>query len=988
MKKFYLVITSLFLILLFAAISSLGISASNEKVIFISDAGINSGGDGSSAQSPLAYRSYGIINYDANYPTYSYDSILYQACYKLANTGGTVVICGEVKLDFYKVQGNGATIRDFFFPYHPESNIKITSVYNGVDYRQTNNARLILQTPACMVSQGPLEIDNVNICTMPSNYGSATGRVIAGGGYPMTIGSGVKCIPLDINGNTIVFPTANLYPEICGGHRYSNTVAYRGTSKLTINGGTFYRAIGGNYGLTSNAYGKLTGDSSLTIGGNAEIKGNVYGTNYASGAVQFGDSYINITGGIINGTIYGVASGGYGSPNCKLYINIIGGNISVDSIYGNNSSLTNDSLKRYNPSQSIITISSTALASSLVSKLKNFTEIVLPPSYLSGVNLSSAPIKSTYFAGDYFDPSGLAINQMYLTTAYSINYSKNNTNFSFSAGVDSPLEAGTNNITIKYGSFTVANFPISVVDRPKIRAEGAMIRTDSEKQGLRFVAYMENPTVGFTIDEYGFLAVRSDSISSADELKIDGTGAAGMLTRVKSTGYAIKTDANGFYFDGLISNIPIEEYSLSYSALAYYIFTFNGKQYTAYSEIIERSVKSVAEAAVISQNESEGKKQFIQNNVISAINTGRKSTFDQNIVNNRVEMANNLMRKMSLVKWVCNDNMDFKGDSEFTSTLQYTKGITYTGIPYIAGSNGFTNIQQWLKLYPEGSTYTGETGWNTMLGNQCSSAVIRAIQPFTNSNTFSQFSVMNSLPREAHPSYTKVGPYNIDDYSLTTQAVTQSNGSTEAEREQIIYESYAESKNGDFIVSRWISSQGTLLGHIRIVSSVHVVRNSQGKIDGQNSYMITHEQCSTMDKTKYSTWRIDYKYRFNQLYNSTGTSAKYIPIRLNSYETSYFATPYLTITNANNAANISSGISGRVMSNYHIYEVILNITDAQGNSVIELSSYPFQETWTDLRLLDSNNVISSLPKGDYRYSLKISCADETVEYIAFDFKIN
>ena len=258
MKNKTFLIAILPALLLAALLFSLPAKASN-AVVYISDDGT---GDGSSPSSPLRATS---SNYDpsAASPKYHLDSVLYQAADKLKTTGGTIVFVGPVTLDIGNCYGNGVSMRDYPLPEWGARKITFTSFYDGVDYRETNGARLILKNPATLSIGGWAVFKNMDICTQGRDEShTAANRVIAAKGYTLYMDVGVRTYSLDDEGNEIYNPDPSFYPSLCGGNRYSNAA---GDAIVLIKSGTYNRVAAGTYGISDSASGVLSGNAFVKI---------------------------------------------------------------------------------------------------------------------------------------------------------------------------------------------------------------------------------------------------------------------------------------------------------------------------------------------------------------------------------------------------------------------------------------------------------------------------------------------------------------------------------------------------------------------------------------------------------------------------------------------------------------------------------------------------------------------------------------------------
>ncbi|MBE6563746.1 MAG: hypothetical protein E7655_00505 [Ruminococcaceae bacterium] len=980
MKPFSRSLLIVLLAIVMAIPLALGASAEADTslpVLFIKDGGK---GDGSSADSPLSTVNY-FINKNASSPSYHYNSVLYQALHRLSATGGTIVVCGEVKIHSENTSGTSKNVRDFFAPEHPDTCITLTSVWDGVDYRE-QGARFVLQHPANFYSGGDLVFRDIDICTMPSENGSANDRIIAAYGYDLTFDEGVACIPLDANGKVIAKPTSSQYPNIVGGHRFTNV--YRSGmdpfAVLTIKSGTFNRVNASSWGISVQGdYNEFKSDVHVILDGDAVIEGEINGTSHLAYAKHMGNVTVTINGGKVKGSIVAAGECGYAAPNCTFRLEINGGEISSPLMTGKASSLASDNVKRYNPT-SILDLSGcpAELGAKMARKGRNFTNVIPPLAAVTGGSIRSEAVKTAYFEGDAFDGTGLNVKLNTSDDGFSLSYSPDNKAFRFEPAI---LAADTAEVKVFYGNHEIGTVAVTVSPRPQIAMKGAMIRLEGEKQALRFVASLGNAPESTEIVRYGMI------INSADyftEISLEQPGA----TILDLTDTVYQTNEDGILFTGSITDIPVEEYDLAYTAAAFLTFQSDGKEYTAYSSPITRSVKSVAEAVCSADSrETISGIKAVAAGVIEAVESGRRSTPVQSDIDAMVNHLHQNMVDMASVKWKSNATLDFASNTEYTGQLQYTKGTVYTGIPYVAGNAGYVGLDQWTEAYPDGSTYTGSTEWNKMWGNQCISSVINALQPVTASQHFADgLSFHDFFPKNGSDNYIAVGDYSVPGTAISTEEVIESLGTNDRERANIVFEAYAQAKSGDFIVSNWRSSKGSLLCHIRIVDEVHVVRNTNGSINAAKSYLLATEQCSTMDKTTKTTWRINYKYTFNELCNFNNVSSKYLPVRLSAFASGYRETPLLGILDRNTKDNIEHGLSGRILSNYQITAVHLTIKDAQDKVALSFVEYPYTVNSVDLRTFDLSNEVSKLKKGNYHYELQVSYAGKTETVLSFDFK--
>ena len=240
-------------------------------------------------------------------------------------TGGTVVICGKLSL-----VGENSTL-----PYH-EKNIKITSYYEGVDYRQKNKAEIYIEDQLSILGAGSTEITEVKIR-------SAKSANIFCNGSDVTFGTGIDN-----------YYESGTYPSIYGGIilSYENSLSDGDFSSytITVKGGYWHHISGGN--LRIDKYAPLSTISNVTVnihGGTYVASDNdLYTTSALTGARAEGKVNFNIYGGTYYSSVYLLGNEGPLLPhvntknNAEVNFNISGGSFMgkyIKAIYSKNSSL-------------------------------------------------------------------------------------------------------------------------------------------------------------------------------------------------------------------------------------------------------------------------------------------------------------------------------------------------------------------------------------------------------------------------------------------------------------------------------------------------------------------------------------------------------------------------------------------------------------------------------------------------------------------------
>ncbi len=271
-------------------------------------------GWGFDVDNPFVARDH--YNYDPNEdtPKNYLQTAFYQATEWFEVSGGTVVICGPVYLGSEQAYGLSEDDKDVLTAEFGENTIKFTSVYDGVDYRKTNNAKIILDGSANLSILGQSIWENIDIETRTQD------RVISFNGYNTLIGNGVNCYPRDKSAKEI----ATNYVSIVGGNRVlgmDNEV-----TDLYVKSGSYNVISAGMWGIDSknNMTDCIT---NLTLDGTVTVYGEVTGTTVQE-ALFSGHSNITIKSGYYLCDINMVGRSGHSGENGNAVLKISGGDFS------------------------------------------------------------------------------------------------------------------------------------------------------------------------------------------------------------------------------------------------------------------------------------------------------------------------------------------------------------------------------------------------------------------------------------------------------------------------------------------------------------------------------------------------------------------------------------------------------------------------------------------------------------------------------------
>lgn len=279
MKKLAIIIM---VIALLTSLFAFNASAA-EKVIYVKDGGE---GDGSSPENAMGIGDSGEAWADAP---------LYQAWEELKETGGVIVICGPYTLkgtDAKRTVGAPDIIMDGWYR-NPDVTITYTSVYGGVDYRATADAKLLFDDSNVSITFPTATVlKDINVVAGGCPADNNRDNYLCAAYQPLTLGQGTN----------FVANAAGELPVILGGHRnYSGIAAVDGDSNIVIDIGNA-NTVGAVYGNLGYANKNQYGGSNITVK-SGKVNG-IYGDNQNNhGYGMNGAINITIEGGIICGEV-------------------------------------------------------------------------------------------------------------------------------------------------------------------------------------------------------------------------------------------------------------------------------------------------------------------------------------------------------------------------------------------------------------------------------------------------------------------------------------------------------------------------------------------------------------------------------------------------------------------------------------------------------------------------------------------------------------
>ena len=271
----------------------------------------------------------------------------------------------------------------------------------------------------------------------------------------------------------------------------------------------------------------------------------------------------------------------------------------------------------------------------------------------------------------------------------------------------------------------------------------------------------------------------------------------------------------------------------------------------------------------------------------------------------------------------------------------YNDTYTHYGLPYNHKNGSLSRMQYCLNedgtlkdwVYDMAAEGTFDT-FDLYMGSDCSTQVLQAWLTVSNTVDYRRTSYQIPAVRELrNTGCYPVGEWQWDlGYDVTSADATISKNYTEANGPEVMYEAYAQLRLADAIVFYFET------GHTRMIAEEPVViRDENGKIDGQYSYVLCHEQGVTVldEKNKtYSTCPTFKKYTFENLF-----AGYYLPVTNIEFITGEFDIPECTLEGgvSDSRLGLTTGI---VKANYSLDYVSMVITDSQGNVVFDRWMFP------------------------------------------------
>lgn len=336
------------------------------------------------------------------------------------------------------------------------------------------------------------------------------------------------------------------------------------------------------------------------------------------------------------------------------------------------------------------------------------------------------------------------------------------------------------------------------------------------------------------------------------------------------------------------------------------------------------------------------------------------------------------MLKMAKIEWTPTTTWTtgWKGNSEFKVNLTYEAGKTYYGVPYSDTRAPLCEFQRFL----DGDKFTPNSPYyEELIGNHCSSSMNMAYQQI----------IDLSYPAGLRPTTKRLGLLRFPDgiitppsESSTSPDLWYSDSVLKVNTRDAIMEGYASLDKGDIVMKD--TKNG---GHTRMISKVEVSKTVAGKINPGRSYVYCVEQTNAwFDKNENSTWWIDKKYSFSELYDGY-----FMPVTLCIFheETPNIDDAVICMEGKNTPESVTKMLTGTIESNFPLSYILVTVKDSTGKTVSEKFEYNLGEMYKySLRKISYNLGIDKLPAGKYSFHLEAAIARGSVTLESFEFTVS
>lgn len=302
------------------------------------------------------------------------------------------------------------------------------------------------------------------------------------------------------------------------------------------------------------------------------------------------------------------------------------------------------------------------------------------------------------------------------------------------------------------------------------------------------------------------------------------------------------------------------------------------------------------------------------------------------------QMAVEAMRDMLSIQWCTPKFMTYqKVGAVSEKQFSYVPEINLCGLPYTNGDAAIFNFFEYYDTTTGQLNFPGDGDeFNVIIGNTCTGSIMWAWSTVCDSLTGVYDNYHMTYLNKCYPVGDYVTPNSIDSYlQYGTDRICEDNG-----KERIL-ESYAQCLPADGLSSS-PKNHGMM-----VISPAHVVRNADGTINGEESYLEIQDQRSGTGNVFYKqvdeagneyhySGRTYHKYSFDQLF-----AEWYIPVTTAEFMgTDPYKAASVTYKPTNpNFDTVEGMLSGSVTSNFPICIMKVVLCDADGNETLLSRKY-------------------------------------------------
>ena len=343
------------------------------------------------------------------------------------------------------------------------------------------------------------------------------------------------------------------------------------------------------------------------------------------------------------------------------------------------------------------------------------------------------------------------------------------------------------------------------------------------------------------------------------------------------------------------------------------------------------------------------------------------------------DIVYNYMLSMAKIKWVATESWvtTWKEQGDFGVNLAYDVGKTYYGVPY-ARTNG--TLDEFEQFVVDGTFKPNSPFYEEIVGNHCSSSMVMSFQQIIDLTYSGALKPLRSrtgllmFPKGVEIPPARNGSTNPDNW--ISETCFAHNG------QEAIFNGYAQLDKGDILYKNIDGS-----GHTRMVSKVELYYSPTGKLMPNRSYVYCLEQTNAWyDTNKNSTWWIDKKYSFSQLWDTF-----FMPVTLCIYheENPVIVDNHIAMTGKNTPDTIKTMLKGTIETDSQLTYVYITIKDQAGNIVSDHLHYNLTKEYkASLRNMHYPLAVDKLPAGTYTYNLRAGIARGGVDIETFQFTID